>query len=82
MKKYHIKKGDKVQVISGRSKGKNAEVVKILMKKDRAVLDMESSDLKIGNRTLKRSQENPNGALVPRSFSVHVSNVKKIEEKD
>ena len=75
---YHVKKGDKVQVISGEWKGQEAEVSVILPKKSRVVLNMDNSSLEIGNKTVKRSQENPNGGLVPRSFSVHVSNVKKI----
>lgn len=75
--KYHVKKGDKVKVISGVWKGQEAEVSVILPKKDRVVLNM-NEELEIGNKTVKRSQENPNGGLVPRSFSVHVSNVKKI----
>ena len=75
---YHVKKGDKVQVISGEWKGQEAEVSVILPKKSRVVLNMDNSSLGIGNKTVKRSQENPNGGLVPRSFSVHVSNVKKI----
>jgi len=76
--KYHVKKGDKVQVISGVWKGEEAAVETILPKKDRVVLTMNNGSLTIGNKTVKRSQENPNGGLVPRSFSVHVSNVKKI----
>jgi large subunit ribosomal protein L24 len=75
---YHVKKGDKVLVISGEWKGQEAEVSVILPKKNRVVLDMKNTSLEIGNKTVKRSQENPNGGLVPRSFSVHVSNVKKI----
>ena len=76
--KYHVKKGDKVKVISGVWKGEEAEVSVILPKKDRVVLNMSNSGVTIGNKTMKRSQENPNGGLVARSFSVHVSNVKKI----
>ena len=76
--KYHVKKGDKVQVISGVWKGEEAEVVTILKKKDRVVLNMTSAGLTIGNRTVKRSRQNDEGGLVARSFSVHVSNVKKI----
>lgn len=75
---YHVKKGDRVQVISGVWKGEEAEVAAILPKKDRVALTMSKTTLEIGNKTVKRSQENPNGGLVPRSFSVHVSNVKKI----
>ena len=75
---YHVKKGDKVQVITGAWKGQEGEVSVILPKKDRVVLNMNNDSLNIGNKTVKRSQENPNGGLVPRSFSVHISNVKKI----
>ena len=31
-------------------------------------------------KTVKKSQANPNGGLVERSVSVHISNVKKKEE--
>jgi large subunit ribosomal protein L24 len=79
--KYHVKKGDKVQVISGVWKGAEAEVVTILKKKDRVVLNMTTEinpENQPGNRTVKRSQQNTEGGLVARSYSVHVSNVKKI----
>ena len=77
---YHVKKGDLVEVISG-----DWKIVAILKKKDRVVLELQDlSDAKkqnIGMRTLKKSQANPKGGLIERSVSVHVSNVKKQEEK-
>ena len=77
MKKYHVKKGDKVFVNSGKWKGGTAQSTAILPEKDRVVLEFltKKDDRQIGKRTLKKSQANPNGGLVERSVSVHVSNV-------
>lgn len=76
MKKYHVKKGDKVEVISGKWNGKDAEVVKILKKNDRAVLKMADEALKAGRKTPNKKFEKDQSGLLERSFSVHVSNVK------
>jgi large subunit ribosomal protein L24 len=85
MIKRHVKTGDKVTVISGKWKGEDAKVKAILQAKDRVVLEMTGlSDEKkkqIGIRTIKKSQENPQGGLVERSVSVHISNVKLQKDK-
>jgi len=85
-KHYHVKKGDLVDVISGSWKGNQGKILAILKKKDRVVLEMQNlSDAakeRIGKRTLRKSAQNPNGGLVDRSVSVHVSNVRKAEKKD
>ena len=79
MKKYHVKKGDKVVVNSGNFKGEEATISAILTKKDRVVLSFTSNkDRKIGKRTLKKSKLNPNGGMIERSVSVHVSNVNPV----
>jgi large subunit ribosomal protein L24 len=75
-KNYHIKKGDKVEVITGSYKGKTATVSVIIKKKDRVVLSEISSGVM---KTVRKTQENPHGGLVERAVTVHVSNVKKIE---
>jgi len=80
MNKYHVKKGDKVKVISGNFKGEEATVVTILTKNDRAVLDISGAG-KLGKRTIKKSKANPNGGLVDRAVSVHVSNVAKVADQ-
>ena len=77
MSKYHVKKGDAVTVITGVHKGKDATILAILKAKDRVVLDGISSGKM---KTVRKSQQNPNGGLVERSVSTHVSNVKKKEE--
>ena len=79
MKKYHVKKGDKVVVNSGNFKGEEATIAAILTKKDRVVLSFTSSkDRTIGKRTIKKSKLNPNGGMIERSVSVHVSNVNPV----
>lgn len=79
MKKYHVKKGDKVVVNSGNFKGEEATIAAILTKKDRVVLSFTSNeDRAIGKRTVKKSKLNPNGGMIERSVSVHVSNVNPV----
>lgn len=74
--KYHVKKGDKVLVNAGNYKGDEATVAAVLTKKNRVVLELTNKqDREIGKRTVKKSKINPNGGLVERSVSVHVSNV-------
>ena len=77
MKKYHVKKNDQVVVNSGNYRGEMATVVAVLTKNDRVVLKLDKGDAKLGKRTIKKSKANPNGGLVERAVSVHVSNVKK-----
>ena len=77
MKKYHVKKDDQVVVNSGNFRGEKATVVAVLSKNDRVVLKLEKGDANLGKRTVKKSKANPNGGLIERAVSVHVSNVKK-----
>jgi large subunit ribosomal protein L24 len=78
--KYHVKKGDTVTVISGSWKGSDAKIQAVLKKNDRVVLEMQNLSAekrkKIGMKTVKKSQQNPNGGMIERPVSVHVSNVK------
>ena len=65
MKKYHVKKGDKVVVNSGNFKGEEATIAAILTAKDRVVLSFTSNkDRAIGKKTIKKSKLNPNGGMV------------------
>lgn len=81
-KKYHVKKGDAVEVISGEWKKETGKIVAVLKKKDRVVLEMqdipqEKLAARLGKKTIKKSAVNPKGGLVDRAVSVHVSNVRK-----
>jgi large subunit ribosomal protein L24 len=85
MKKTHVKSGDEVTVTTGKWKGENAKVKTILKDKDRVVIEMSglSAEKKkqVGVKTLKKSQQNPQGGMIERSVSVHISNLKIKESK-
>jgi len=70
--KFHVKRGDDVVVIAGSHKGKSGKVLEILPAKQRVRVE----GVAMTKRHLKKSQENPNGAIVEREGSVHVSNLK------
>jgi large subunit ribosomal protein L24 len=76
MRKFHVKKGDTVKVITGEFKGREAKIAAILPVKERVVLEGVSSGKM---RTLRKTRKNPNGGMVERPVSVHISNVMKIE---
>lgn len=71
--KFHVKRGDEVVVISGSHKGKSGKVLEILPAKQRVRVE----GVAMMKRHVKKSQENPNGSIVEREGSVHVSNLQK-----
>ncbi|PTY07745.1 50S ribosomal protein L24 [Opitutaceae bacterium EW11] len=68
---FHIKRGDQVVVISGSHKGKSGKVLELLPKKQRAIVE----GVGMIKRHTKKSQEHPNGAIVEREGSIHISNL-------
>jgi large subunit ribosomal protein L24 len=81
-KTYHVKKGDKVVVNTGSWKGEKATIIAVLKKKDRVVLELADmtpdKQERTGMKTVSKTRQNPNGGMVARSVSVHVSNVAKV----
>ena len=77
--KYHVKKGDKVLVNAGNYKGEEATILAVLTTKARVVLELAKKGREIGKRTIKKSKLNPNGGMIERSVSVHVSNVAAVK---
>lgn len=69
--KFHVKRNDEVVVIAGSHKGKTGKVLELLAAKSRARIE----GVAMIKRHLKKSQENPNGAIVEREGSVHISNL-------
>jgi len=75
MSKFHVKKGDQVTVIAGKEKGKSGKIIAVLSEKQRVVVE----GLQMIKKHVKKSQSNPNGAILDREGSIHISNVKKTE---
>jgi large subunit ribosomal protein L24 len=67
----HVRQGDVVVVIAGKEKGKTGKVLRILTKKDRVVVE---GLMKVKRHT-KPSQKNPQGGIIEREGSIHISNV-------
>jgi large subunit ribosomal protein L24 len=75
MSKSHVKKGDQVTVIAGKEKGKSGKIIAVLTEKNRVIVE----GLHMMKKHTRKSQQHPNGAIVEREGSVHISNVKKAE---
>jgi len=73
----HVKKGDKVKVISGKDKGKTGVVLASFPKKDRVLVEGVS----IVKKHMKPNQANPQGGIVTQEAAIHVSNVMLIDPK-
>jgi len=71
MNKYHVKRGDLVVVIAGSHKGKSGKLLEIIAAKSRARVE----GLALVKRHLKKSQQHPQGAIVEREGSIHISNL-------
>ena len=75
MPKFHVKKGDQVTVIAGKEKGKSGKIIAVLTEQQRVIVE----GLQMIKRHTRKNQQNPNGAIVEREGSMHISNVKKTE---
>ena len=75
MPKFHVKKGDEVVVLAGAEKGKRGKIIAVNPKKNRAIVE----GLKMIKRHTRKSQQHPQGAIVEREGSIHVSNLMKAE---
>lgn len=78
MTKQHVKKGDMVVVIAGTEKGKRGRVIQVLPKKQRVIVE----GVKMIKRHMRKSQLHPQGAIVEREGTIHISNVMLAEEYD
>jgi large subunit ribosomal protein L24 len=70
-----IKKGDKVLVISGASKGRRGEVVRVMPKEDRAVVQ----GVAIAKLHTQPKGMGQPGGIVQREAAVHLSNLALID---
>ncbi|HOY58938.1 MAG TPA: 50S ribosomal protein L24 [Verrucomicrobiota bacterium] len=71
MQRFHVKRGDQVTVIAGTEKGKEGKVIAVLPRKQRVIVE----GIKMIKRHTRKSQQHPEGAIVKREGSLHISNV-------
>lgn len=77
-KKLHIKKGDQVVVISGNEKGKTGRVLEVNPESQRAVVE----GLNMISVHTKPNAANPDGGIVKKEGTIHISNLLIADPKD
>ena len=73
--KFHVKKGDNVEVISGNFKGSSGKVLEIRSRKQQVLVE----GVRIIKKHLRKSEDNPQGKIAEREGPIHISNVKLLE---
>ena len=73
----HVKKGDKVKVLSGKDRGKTGTVLEAYPKKERVLVE----GVNMVQKHAKPSQDNPQGGILNQEAAIHVSNVLPIDPK-
>lgn len=76
MSSFHVKKNDQVVVIAGTDKGKRGRIIAVSGKKQRALVE----GVRMIKRHMRKSQQYPQGQIVEREGSIHLSNLMKAEE--
>jgi large subunit ribosomal protein L24 len=78
MRKFHVKKNDEVVIISGTEKGKRGRFLQVLRDKDRVIIE----GAKMIKRHTRKSQSHPQGAIIEREGTIHISNVMRADRFD
>lgn len=78
MHSFHVKKNDEVVVIAGADRGKRGKVIAVEGKKQRVIVE----GVHMIKKHMRKSQQNPQGAIVEREGTLHISNVMKAEAYD
>lgn len=71
MSTARIKKNDTVIAITGEDAGKTGKVLRVFPAKEKAIVE----GLNLVKKTIRRSQEVPDGAIVDREAPIHLSNL-------
>ena len=69
--RYHIKKNDTVMVLTGKEKGKTGKVLRILPKKDRAVVEK----VNFIKRHMRPGAHSRQGGIVEKENPINISNL-------
>jgi large subunit ribosomal protein L24 len=72
---WRVRKGDQVCILSGKDKGKQGTILKVLRDKRRVVVQ----GVNLLTKHVKPSAQNPEGGKVRQEASVHASNVAHVD---
>ena len=74
----HVKSGDEVVVLAGTEKGKRGKIIAVLPKKERVI----GEGINLIKKHVRKNQQYPEGAILEREGTIHVSNVMLAERFD
>ena len=77
MSKLHIKKGDIVYVNTGVDKGKTGRVLKVIVDKQRAIVE----GLNMVSKHTKPNAKSPQGGIEKKEAAIHISNLNVVDPK-
>lgn|SRR5574344_2166602 len=75
--KLHIKKGDTVYVNAGEDKGHSGRVLEVFAKEQRAIVE----GINMVSKSTKPNAKNPQGGIVKKEASIHISNLNPVDPK-
>ncbi len=77
MSKLKIKSGDNVTVIAGDHKGSEGKVLRVVIEKNKAIVE----GVNMIKKHEKPSASNPQGGIVEKEAPIHISNLALIDPK-
>ena len=77
MSKLHIKKGDTVYVNAGDNKGQTGKVLKVLVEKNRAIVE----GVNMVTKSQKPNAKHPQGGRIQQEAPIHISNLNVVDPK-
>ena len=75
--KLHIKKGDMVIVNAGESKGQQGKVLRVLVDKERAIVE----GVNMVSKHTKPNAKKPQGGIEKQEAPIHISNLQPVDPK-
>ena len=73
--KLHIKKGDIVKVVAGDSRGQEGKVLRVLVDKNKAIVE----GINLVSKHTKPNAKNSKGGILKKESPVHISNLMVID---
>ena len=71
MPRFHVKKGDDVVIIAGTERGKRGKILSVQTARERVIVE----GCQMVKRHTRKNQQHPQGAIVEREGTLHISNV-------
>ena len=78
MKRFHVKKGDELVVIAGAEKGKRGNIIGVESTKEREIVE----GVRMIKKHMRKNQNQPQGAIIEREGTIHISNVMEAAKFD